>query len=149
MRFRLRGVNNTNKAVQLLNAIRRRGMDRLGRIKQKLQPKRNEPNIAVINDYTPSNFGWFFNRPSKPSLHECTTSSNRQCNCTGECAGLDDDYAGFSATEGGVYYDVCNTTEKERREKRSKYEQFRRDRIAARLKAKRRREGRGRNGASA
>ena len=142
MRFRLRGINNTNKAIQLCNSLFRRGMDRLGRNKQKLQSKRNEPNIAVINDYSPSNFGWFFNRPNKSSLHQCTTASNRQCNCTGECAGIDDDYARFGAAEGGVFRDPTETRNKEGRKERGYYEQLIRNRIAARIKAKRRREAR-------
>jgi hypothetical protein len=140
MRFRLRGFNNTNKAIQLCNSLFRRGLDRLDRNKQKLRDERNGPRIAVINDYSPSLFGWFFNRPNKSSLHQCTTTSNRQCNCTGKCPDLNDSDAGFSAVEGGVYYDLCNTTEKERREKRSKYEQLKRNRVAARIKAKRKRE---------
>ena len=140
MRFRLRGFNNTNKAVQLCNSLFRRCMDRLGRNRKKLYNEHDGPSIAVINDYSPSNFGWFFNRPDKPSLHQCTTASNRQCNCTGECPDLDDNYAEFGATEGGVYRDPTEAKDR----KRSKYEQLRRDAIAARIRAKRRREGRGR-----
>ena len=53
------------------------------------------------------------------------------------------------AAEGGVFRDPTETRIEERRKERGYYEQLRRNRIAARIKAKRRREGRGRNGASA
>ena len=138
----LRRNNNTGKKLSVLRPLWSRTVDRLGRLKQHLRTNANKPNefnksskpsLAYLN--------YAFNRPvdRSQSIHECYNHTYRQCNCSGKCADSDyDDARTYAAPEGGIWRNPAETRNKER----SYYEQLKRDRIAARIKAKRRAERR-------
>ena len=138
----LRRTNNTNKKFSMLRPLWSRTVDRLGRLKQHLRTNADKPNEHnKPNQPSLAYWNYAFNRPVErsQSTHQCFIHTHRQCDCTGKCADFDDDYAGaYAAPEGGVWRNPAET----RNKKRSYYEQLKRDRIAARLKAKRRAERR-------
>ena len=144
----LRRNNNSNKKLSMLRPLWSRAMDRLDRLKQHMRSNVNKPDEHNESDKPSlSYWNYAFNKPLRAydrNVHECYIHSYRQCDCSGKCADLDDDYAGFSgAPEGGVYREaIIVIGGQERREKRNFYEQLKRDRIAARIKAKRRAERR-------